>query len=112
MQRQPEQLVEALFEQHSRSGSYDRNLIARMTEDALSTDETVAESATRAIFASLVEKLADSFEPGSASLYNLIFSQIIQKCRSDSRAVELDRELTRFGLETDQDLIDRAETLR
>src|SRR5947207_15972376 len=105
MQREPEQLVEELFEQHSRSGSYDRDLIARLTEDALSKDQTIAESATRAIFASLVEKLADSFEPALATLYNRIFPQIIQKCRSDSRAVEFDRELAQFGLETEQDLI-------
>ena len=112
MREQPEQLVQEFFDGYSQSETYDRDLIARLTALALSEDQPVAESATRAIFASVVEKLADSFEPVSASLYNRIFAQIIQTCRRDSRALEFDRELNAFGLSTEQDLVDRAEALR
>jgi ADP-heptose:LPS heptosyltransferase len=111
MQSLPEQLVAEFFSEYSRSRSHDRDLIARLTRLALSEDPAVAEPATRAIFASLVEPLADSFEPDAAALYNRVFAQIIQSCREDSRAVALDRELTTFGLASEEDLIARAQTL-
>lgn len=112
MQSLPEQLVAQFFSEYSQSRTHDRDLIARLTALALSEDHAVAEPATRAIFASLVERLADSFEPEAGTLYNRVFAQIIQICRSDSRAVALDRELTAFGLASEEDVVARAETLR
>jgi ADP-heptose:LPS heptosyltransferase len=111
MHTPPEQLVEQFFTEYSQKGAHDSELIARLTKLALSQNEAIAETATRAIFASLVERLADSFEPGAARLYNRVFAQIIQLCRSDSRAATLDRELTGFGLLNEEDLLGRAEGL-
>src|SRR5260221_9688048 len=99
----PEQLVEQFFKNdsqardsqaHDRSSNtteLNRDVINQLAGLALSTEPDVAEQATRAIFASLVERLADSFEPDAAALYNRVFAQIIQLCRSDSRAAALDR---------------------
>lgn len=112
MQSLPEQLVAQFFSEYSQSRTHDRDLIARLTVLALSEDHAVAEPATRAIFASLVERLADSFEPDAGTLYNCVFAQIIQICRSDSRGAALDRELTAFGLASEADVVARAETLR
>lgn len=120
----PEQLVEQFFKNHSQaqdSQAHDqssnttelnRDVINQLTRLALFTKPDVAELATRAIFASLVERLADSFEPDAARLYNRVFAQIIQLCRSDSRAAALDRELTGFNLLSEEDMIARAEGLR
>lgn len=120
----PEQLVERFFnnysqaqdsQAHDRSSNtteLNRDVINQLTSLALSTEPDVAELATRAIFASLVERLADSFEPDAARLYNRIFAQIIQLCRSDPRAAALDRELTGFGLLSEEHMIARAEGLR
>jgi ADP-heptose:LPS heptosyltransferase len=119
----PEQLVAQFFNNYSEAHDFqaldqsfnatelNRDVINQLTRLALSTETDVAELATRAIFASLVERLADSFEPDAARLYNLVFSQIIQLCRSDSRAAALDRELTGFGLLSEEDLLGRAEGL-
>ncbi len=125
----PEQLVEQFYNNYSQAqdsqaqdsqahgqtshaAELNRDVINQLTRLALSTEQDVAELATRAIFASLVERLADSFEPHAARLYNRVFAQIIQLCRSDSRAAALNRELTGFGLLTEQHLIARAEGLR
>src|SRR6185369_9239855 len=123
----PEQLVEQFFNYNSQALDYqandsqahdassaiemNRDVINQLTTLALSTEPDVAELATRAIFASLVERLADSFEPDAARLYNRVFAQIIQLCRSDSRATALDCELTGFGLSSEEHMIARAEGL-
>lgn len=108
----PEVLVDEFLSEFQRSGTFLRNRISGLVELASSRDPGVAESATRALFGSLVERLADSFEPHAAALYNRVFAQIIQICRSDPRALALDRELTRFGLHTEEDMVIRTDALR
>lgn len=119
MTNDPEQLVEQFFNHSLEASDRDtftfkqnREVIERLTNLALSEELTVAQEATRAIFASLVERLADSFEPDAARLYNRVFAQIIQICRSDSRAAALDRELTGFGLLTEEQIVVLAAVLR
>lgn len=94
------------------TGAYLREHVARLAELTLSEDQAVAEGATRAVFTSLVEPLADSFEPDGVKLYNQAFAQVIQICRRDARAAELDDRLQKFGLLIEDDLVARAETLR
>lgn len=115
----PEQLVAQFFnhplqvsDRDTHTFKQNREVIGRLTNLALSEELAVAQEATRAIFVSLVERLADSFEPAAARIYNRVFAQIIQLCRSDSRAAALDRELTGFGLLSEEHMIDRAEGLR
>ena len=61
------------------SASYPRAEISHLAE--LATSEETAKQAATAIFASLVEPLADSFEPSAVANYNRIFAQLIQHCR-------------------------------
>ena len=112
MESLPEQLVAEFVSEHSTSGIYLRDRIARLAKLATDEDSQVAEPATRALFRSLVERLADSFEPEGASLYNRAFAQVIQACRLDPRAGQLHHELAEFGLRTEDDLIARADKLR
>src|ERR1044071_3470429 len=112
MDTRPEDLVSAFLSGYHRSGVYLRDHIARVTSLAVSEDRPAAEVATKAIFTSLIEPLADSFEPAAVTLYNRAFAQIIQACRASRQAEALDRELHQFGLASEQDLVDRAEKQR
>ncbi len=111
-----EQLVAGFLTEYRDLGVYSRHRIERLAELATDKDRQIAESATKAFFTALVERLADSFEPDAVSLYNRAFAQIIQAARGDSRSEVqsklLNLELEEFGLYTEEDLIARAETLR
>jgi ADP-heptose:LPS heptosyltransferase len=112
MESLPEQLVAEFLTEYRASGVYLRDRIARLAELAVVEDSQIAESATRAFFTALVERLADSFEPEAVTLYNRAFAQIIQASRLDSRSRLLNDELDAFGLPGEEHLIDRAEKLR
>src|SRR5215831_15342279 len=112
MTTEPDQLADQFLNEYRQTGVYLQSNISRLAELALSRDSTIARDATRAIFASLVEPLADSFEPSSVTLYNQAFAQMIEACRTASGAGELDGELSRFGLTGEGDITRRAESLR
>jgi hypothetical protein len=76
---EPGRLVTEVLEAYQSSGAYLRDHVARLAELATSKDRETSEQATGAFFASLVEFLADSFEPRAASLYNRAFAQLIKR---------------------------------
>jgi ADP-heptose:LPS heptosyltransferase len=108
----PEQLASECLIQLHNSASYPRAEISRLAQLAGSQDPETAKSATTAIFASLVEPLADSFEPAAVGAYNRAFSQFIQHCRESEEGRAFDRELRGFNLLTEDDVVRRAECLR
>jgi ADP-heptose:LPS heptosyltransferase len=110
--RDPHQLVSEFLGEFRSSGVYLRENVAGLAELAASENIEVAEPATGAFFTSLVEPLADSFDPAAVSLYNRVFAQVIQACRATGRGRAMDRALAGFGLEGEEDLIARAESLR
>jgi ADP-heptose:LPS heptosyltransferase len=112
MQSSPAQLVAEFLSEYRTSGAYLRGHVARLAELASSEDDYVAEPATRAVFTQLVEPLADSFDPVAVTLYNRAFAQIVQICRRNPAAVLLDERLERFGLQSEEHLIARADLLR
>lgn len=109
---QPEQLVSEILTQFQAGGAYPRDHVERITTLAISEDRRIAERASGAFFGSLVETLADSFEASAVSLYNQAFAQLIQACRNAERGRPLDEELREFGLQTEADVVARAEGLR
>jgi ADP-heptose:LPS heptosyltransferase len=109
---QVEHLALEFLSRFRREGIYLRDHITRLVETALSEDEAEAKAATRAIFTSLVEKLADSFDPAAVSLYNRVFAHVIAHCRANRRGEAIDRALNRFQLRSEDDLLARAERLR
>jgi ADP-heptose:LPS heptosyltransferase len=98
--------------QYRLSGNYLREHIAALARLASSDNADDVKAATGAIFASLVEALADSFEPQAVTLYNRVFAQLIDFCRKTEQGERFDRELANFGLEREEDFIARAERLR
>jgi ADP-heptose:LPS heptosyltransferase len=108
----PEKLAEDFLTHHEATGRYLRDRITRLAELATDADPATAKAAAGAIFGSLVEPLADSFEPAAARLYERLFAQIIQFCRRTPRGADLDRALSKFGLESEEDLLARVSSLR
>ena len=61
----------------------------------------------RAIFAELVEPLADAFTPDAAARYDMLFAPLIQLCRRDPAGKRLDEVLAQFGIRSEADLLKR-----
>jgi ADP-heptose:LPS heptosyltransferase len=112
MEPLPEQLVAEFLSAYRASQVYLGDRIARLAQLTNVDDSRVAESATRTLFAALVEPLADSFDGEAVSLYNRAFAQVIQICRRNPRAEPIDQELTQHGLGEEDDLIARADRVR
>jgi ADP-heptose:LPS heptosyltransferase len=110
--RAPEQLASEFLFCLTASGEYRRDLVAGLAQCATSTDQAVAGLAARAIFTSVVEKLADSFDPRAVGAYNRLFAQLIEHCRKTERGRAIDRELHDLGVRGEDDLVARAERLR
>jgi len=109
---EPEQVAREFLQAFELSGNYARGHIGRLAALATSEDIETAEKATGAFFTSLVERLADSFDPRAVSLYNRAFAQLIQHCREVDQSGALDGELARFGLASEDDIVARAESYR
>lgn len=105
-----EGLAAAVRDSYFEAGSYLRDRAGALAEMALSGDDTEREAAARAIFSSLVERLADSFDPAAITLYNRFFAQLLTHCRA--RDGLLDARLAGFGLKTEADIFARAQRLR
>jgi ADP-heptose:LPS heptosyltransferase len=112
VESEPEQLAIAFLNQIQTSGLYSRQVMERLIDLAVGEDEQTAEMASRAFFTSIVERLADSFEPASVSLYNRALAHLIDRVRSTDGGQMLNRRLKDFRLETEDDLVARAESLR
>jgi ADP-heptose:LPS heptosyltransferase len=91
------------------SSPYPREQVARLARLATADDEQAAREATSAIFAALIEPLADSFDTRDVTLYNRLFSQLIQACRSLKLGRDLDRDLNSCGLGSEEKLLARVE---
>jgi hypothetical protein len=104
-----QQLATAIITSYRGRGEYLNKNVETLVEMAAQSGEEAA-LAGSVVFNSLVEPMADSFEPWGVSLYNRVFSQMIQLCRPVHP--DLDRELKHFGLSTEADLLARVERLR
>src|SRR5215469_7444481 len=99
--KEEERLAIEFLARHREAGEYLRANVKQLVRTATCGDEFQEARATGAIFSSLVEGLCDSFDPESIGTYIRVMAQIIQYCRKlDER---LDRELTGFGIATEQD---------
>jgi ADP-heptose:LPS heptosyltransferase len=108
----PQTLAAEFLSEFQTSGNYLRESIERLARLASSEDAETSKEATAAIFKSLVEKLADSFEPQAVTLYNRLFAQLIHFCRNAPQGEMLNKELAGFGILREEDLLARAERLR
>jgi ADP-heptose:LPS heptosyltransferase len=109
----PQTLALEFLSEFQTSGNYLREPIEVLARLASSSENAeTSKAATRAIFKSLVEMLADSFEPKAVTLYNRLFAQLIHFCRNLPQGERLSKELATFGILREEDLLARAERLR
>lgn len=106
-----QQFASAFLEAFHASEEYSRNSIDQLARMATSSNEEDIAAATKALFASVIEHLADSFDPRAASVYNQLMAQLIQYCRGLEQSRDLDNELNKFGLRSENDLLARTEKL-
>ena len=110
--REAAQLVAQFLAEYQATGLYLREPIARLAQLATAEDLAIAEPASAVLFASLVERLADSFSPADVTLYNRVFAQIITHCRALDRGRALDRALDGFNLHSEGAIFARAAALQ
>ena len=103
----------SVFLSHYRErGEYLSEAITLLAEIATLEEPCLAQPGQQATFPVLVEHLSDSFEPQYCSLYDRAFAQMISVCRRLPSAQDLDHALRRFGLHSEDDLLERKARLR
>jgi ADP-heptose:LPS heptosyltransferase len=102
----------AFLRQHTASGLYLRDAITLLCELASLDDPALARAGAHGLFPLLVEPLGDAFTADACTVYNQLFAQVIQYCRQHPGGTAIDRQLRRFGLVTEADLLRRAAHIR
>ncbi|MGH9784498.1 MAG: hypothetical protein ACRD88_09955, partial [Terriglobia bacterium] len=102
----------AFLDHYRERREYLRDAITLLAEIATLEEPCLSEPGQRATFPLLVEHLSDSFDPAYCDLYDRAFAQMIATCRRLPSAQDLDRALRKFGLVSEQDLIERKVRVR
>jgi ADP-heptose:LPS heptosyltransferase len=100
------------LQQHRDSGHYLSDSVTLLCELASLDDPVLARIGVHGLFPLLVEPLGDAFTPEACGLYNQLFAQVIQHCRSQPDGATIDRQLRDFGLFTETDVLGRAVRIR
>src|SRR6187399_2200569 len=84
-------------------------LVDRLCELALHPDSERSELGRHLIFTTIVESLADTFEPEKVLLYDQLFARVIDRCRHHDRGRSVDVLLSRFNVASSGALLARKE---
>lgn len=85
----PSELAVELLNHCLRGGQWPEELLDALTDEALDEDEATALGASRALFAIVVERLADLFEPKLCDVYARLFARVIERAKPELRARDL-----------------------
>src|SRR6185503_8210297 len=96
----------------ARSPSAIGELVDGLCELALHADQERSALGQSLIFGSVVENLADSFEPDKALLYDHLFAHVIDHCRRRQTGRGFDACLSGFAVSSSDALIARKERAR
>jgi ADP-heptose:LPS heptosyltransferase len=110
--RLAESTAAAFLAYQAAAGGYLGEAIALLAEWATSADPALSRAGLHGLFPCLIERLGDAFEPAACALYNRLFAQVIQHCRRLPAGAPIDRLLRRFGLLSEDDLLERAARVR
>ena len=108
----PQDLAVAYLNQSQPDGDSASSEIDQLCELAASPDAAVARAASVAIFSGVVETLADQFEPRLCTVYVEFFCRVLEYCRRLPDGKALDDHLTRFGMRSERQLLERANRVR
>lgn len=86
------------------------DLLCEMT--TFSEDTDLDGIAAQALFSIIIESLCDDFEDLQTETYNRVMAQIISFCRRLRAGNELKRSLTKFNINTRDDLLERIANIR
>lgn len=111
MTKRAKNIANEIMTDHGRGMSINKQRIKELVEIAIHEDETLAKSGIEATFRSIVEPLNDSFDANDRDVYYDVFSYVIHLIRELPEAGHIDRTLKKFGLFTQQDLLDRVKSL-
>jgi ADP-heptose:LPS heptosyltransferase len=106
------QAAGSFLERYDASGIYLGEAIALLCELSTLEQPTLARSGVQGLFPRLIERLGDAFTPEACALYNRLFAQVIEHCRQRPEGQDFDRQLRRFGLFTQADILARAARVR
>ncbi len=105
------ELSDRIIDEFMRHSVFRSDLVEILCRMAADSDAGPAREAVKAIFPGLIERLNDSFDPASCSLYDRIFARIIDFHRNLPGGGSLDEALKRFGLFDENDLLLRKNGL-
>lgn len=86
------------------------DLLCEMT--TFSSNPDLNSPGVQALFGIIIESLCDDFEELQTETYNRVITQVISYCRNIPSGKDLDSNLKRFGMFTQQDLLDRINKIR
>ncbi|MCP4700131.1 MAG: hypothetical protein GY862_25255, partial [Gammaproteobacteria bacterium] len=101
-----------LMDYYFERGEILRDAVALLTAIATLADVGAGKPGIRELFASVVEKLNDSYTLKNRLAYYKIFAQVIAACRRRPEAKALDEALNRFGLADEAALLARTMKIR
>ncbi len=85
----PDELALELSNQCLRGGTWPADLLDALVANALHSDSERAEAGSHALFAGVVERLADLFEPGLCGVYAHLFARVIARVLPELDEAEL-----------------------
>lgn len=100
-------IPDEIIDSYAKDGRLRSDLVDRLCEAAEGEDPAAAREAVRTIFPGLIERLNDSFDPGSCELYDRIFGRIIEYFRRRPGGSALDTRLRGYGIEDEAGLLER-----
>jgi len=104
--------ADSFIARYHADGGYLAEAITLLCEMATLDDPALAAPGVRGLFAFLVERLSDSFDPRYCALYDRLFAQVVDFCRRLPGGAALDRALRRFGLRSETELLARKARLQ
>ena len=100
--------AQAFLAHYRERGESLRDAVRLLCEVATLPNGEAARAGTAALFPSIIEPLADAFEPAACRVYASLFAQVIDFCRTLPEGKPLDLALRKFGLDGEQDLLERV----
>lgn len=107
------QVAYSFLDYYFRDCSYESGYIDLLCEmSTFSNNASLAAPGANALFGIIVESLCDDFESLQTDTYNRLMSQVISYCCRIPQGIKLQQSLNKFGMFSQDDLINRTRKIR
>ena len=106
-------IAASFLDEFLKDGSYIEDHITLLCE--MSThgpDPQPAQTAARALFGTIIERLCDEFEELPGDTYNQVMAQVLSFCRRLPVGATLDQRLTEAGIDSHRQIVARIDRIR